>query len=151
MVDSEGHDSMTILTFSKINFFKTSESTIVIQVSKVTSGEIYRTTLLVGYVKEVDILLGNFNINSIKNEASAGVSNFLTEYKLVVSEPTHMEGGLLDHLYLMKQFLVRKHVNSTIKNIYFSDQDAVKIHIQKENSEKIDKDIDFAISYCSSC
>ena len=46
----------------------------------------------------------------------------------------------------MKQFLVGKHVNPTVKNTYFSDHDTVKIHIQKENREEIDRDIDFTIS-----
>ena len=51
----------------------------------------------------------------------------------------------------MKQFLVGKHVNSTVKNIYLSDHDVLKIHIQKENREEIDGDLDISISYCSSC
>ena len=84
-------------------------------------------------VKKVNILLGDFNINALSKEAYAGVSNVLIRYKLMVSEPTFMDGGLLDQLYLMKRFLVRKHVNSTVKIIYFLDHDAVKIHIQKEN------------------
>ena len=95
--------------------------------------------------KKVDILLRDFNINALSNEAYAGVSNVLTRYKLMVSEPTPMDGGLLDHLYLMKHFLVRKHVNCTVNIIYFLDHDAVKIHIQKKNREEIDGDIDFAI------
>ena len=40
------------------------------------------------------------------------------------------------------QFLVGKHLNSTVKNICFSDHDATKIHIQEE----IHQGIDFAIS-----
>ena len=51
----------------------------------------------------------------------------------MVSEPTHMDGVLLDHLYSMKQFLLKKCKFHTVKNIYISDHDAVKIHIQKEN------------------
>ena len=58
---------------------------------------------------------------------------FLQNIKVMVSELTQMDGGLLDYLSLMKQFLVAKHVNFTVQNIYFSAHDAVKIHIQKEN------------------
>ena len=37
----------------------------------------------------------------------------------MVSEPTHMDGVLLDHLYSMKQFLLKKCKFHTVKNIYF--------------------------------
>ena len=60
----------------------------------------------------------------------------------MVSEPTHMDGCLSDHSYFMIQFVVRKHVNSTVKNIFISDQDAVKFDIQKINRKDIDRDID---------
>lgn len=76
---------------------------------------------------------------------------FLKNIKLMVSELTQMDGGLLDYLYLMKQFSVGKHVNFTVQNIHFSDHHAVKIHIQKENLDEIDRDTDFAIFQCSSC
>ena len=39
--------------------------------------------------------------------------------KLMVSEPTQMVGGLLSYLSFIKQFLLGKHVNSAVKNIYF--------------------------------
>ena len=87
-------------------------------------------------VKEVDIFVEDFNINALSNEAYTGVNNVPTGYKLMVSEPTYMDEGLLDHLYLMKQFLVGKQVNSTVKNKYFSDHDALKIRIQEKKTEK---------------
>ena len=90
-------------------------------------------------------MLGDFNINALSNEPYAGVSNVFTEYKLMVSEPTYMDVGLLDHLYLMKEILFGKQVTSTVKNIYFSYNNAVKIHIQKRNKEEIDRDMDFSV------
>ena len=68
-------------------------------------------------VKKVDISLGDFNINTLSKEAYADVSNVLTEYTLTVSEATYMDESLLDHLYLMEQFSVHKHVKSAVKNI----------------------------------
>ena len=86
------------------------------------------------------------SINILGNEAYADVSNVLTECKLMVSDPTQMDEGLLDHLCLMKQFLVGKYVNSAVKNTYFSDHDLVKLHIQRESREEINKYTDFAVS-----
>ena len=97
-------------------------------------------------VKKIDILLGDVNINALSNEPYAGVSNAFTEYKFMVSEPTYINVDLLDHLYLMKKFLFGKHVTSAVKNIYFSDHDAVKIHIHKGKREEIDRDMDFSVS-----
>ena len=97
-------------------------------------------------VKKIDILLGDVNINALNNEPYAGVSNAFTEYKFMVSEPTYINVDLLDHLYLMKQFLFGKHVTSTVKNTYLSDHDAVKIQIQKGKKEEIDRDMDFSVS-----
>ena len=51
------------------------------------------------------------NVNLVKLHASA--------CNLLVSEPAHVVGGLLNNLYFTKLFLVGKHVNSTVKNIYF--------------------------------
>ena len=98
--------------------FTTSKSCTTMQVSKVASEGIYGTALLID-VKKVDVLLGDFNINVLSNETYAGVSNVLREYKLIVREPKHSNGGLMDHLYLMKQFLVEKHLKSHSKEYIF--------------------------------
>ena len=76
-------------------------------------------------VNEIDLLFGDFNINALSKEDYTGAKN-----------------DLLDHLYLMRQCLVGKLKNFIVKNIYFPEYDAVKIHNQKESRE----DIDFTIS-----
>ena len=46
----------------------------------------------------------------------------------MVKKPTHLDGTLLDHIYLHKLF-PSKNVKVVVKNIYFSDHDAVKLQI----------------------
>ena len=46
----------------------------------------------------------------------------------MVREPTHLDKMLLNHSYLHKLF-PSKNVNVVVKNIYFSDHDAVKSQI----------------------
>ena len=53
---------------------------------------------------------------------------------LVVTGPTHLNGGLLDHVYLLKSF-PRMNVNSFVKNVYFSDHDAVKLKILAKGND----------------
>ena len=72
-------------------------------------------------VNEIDLLFGDFNINALSKEDYTGAKN-----------------DLLDHLYLMRQCLVGKLKNFIVKNIYFPEYDAVKIHNQKESREGID-------------
>ena len=55
----------------------------------------------------------------------------------MVKEPNHLDGGLLDHVYLLKSFPTMN-VNSFVKNIYFSDHDAVKFQILSEGNDEID-------------
>ena len=55
----------------------------------------------------------------------------------MVKEPIHLDGGLLGHVYLLKSF-PRMSVNLFVKNIYFSDHDAVKLQILAEGNDEID-------------
>ena len=55
----------------------------------------------------------------------------------MVKEPIHLDGGLLGHVYLFKSF-PRMSVNLFVKNIYFSDHDAVKLQILAEGNDEID-------------
>lgn len=47
-------------------------------------------------------------------------------YEIVVREPAHLNGGLLDHVYIYKMFLRKKRVNAIAKNVYSTVHDAVK-------------------------
>ena len=60
----------------------------------------------------------------------------MSNYDLKVSEPTHLDGALLDPVYIKKSSENDKHVTSLVNNVYFSDHDAVKVQIRfKDNSQ----------------
>lgn len=84
-------------------------------------------------------LLGNFNIYPLSNEVHADIDNVLTEYVVMVTEPTHNDGGLLDHMYLQIQFLMGKQANSKLNSVNISDYDAVKTNILKEEELEDDR------------
>ena len=79
-------------------------------------------------VRKIHILLGDFNIDAFDSDACAKLHGILSNYRVVVKEPTHLDGALLDHVYLHKLF-PSKNVNVVVKNISFSDHDAVKVQI----------------------
>lgn len=69
----------------------------------------------------------------------ADIDNVLTEYVVMVTEPTHNDGGLLDHMYLQIQFLMGKQANSKLDSVHISDYDAVKTNILKEEELEDDR------------
>ena len=56
-----------------------------------------------------------------------------------------MNRGLLDHVYIAKSFCTDKVSNTVIKNIHFSDRDAVKFQIKCKMLDNMDENIDFTI------
>ena len=91
----------------------------------------------------IDVLLWDFNIDALDEVAYRRLKDTLSSYNLKVLEPTHLDGALLDHVYLHKTFEHDKLVMSVVNNIYFSDHDAVTVQLRfRQNS---DNDIDFNI------
>ena len=82
--------------------------------------------------KNIDILLGNFNINAIHY---ALLNMTLQRFQMIVTEPTDTGGGLIDHVYLGNSFMENKQASSLMRSIYFSDHDAFKCKIYLNNSE----------------
>ena len=81
--------------------------------------------------KNPDILLGDFNINALCTDSYSNLRHMLTNDKLFVSQPTHLDGALLDHVYIADSFSAHK-TTVVIKTIYFSDHDAVILHIPQQ-------------------
>jgi len=76
----------------------------------------------------VDIILGDFNVNAL--DENNYFLEYLTEYEQVVTEPTHISGSLIDHIYVHKNNLFQSFdIETMVKNIYFSDHDAIKLKI----------------------
>ena len=99
LVDSEDHDIMAILTFSKIKFSLRPVRVALLHRSQKSPVRAFTGQLSwLANIKKVDILLGDFSTNALSNEAYADISNVLTEYKLMISDLIRMDGGLLDHI-----------------------------------------------------
>ena len=95
--------------------------------------------------EKADILLGDFNLDALCYDSCNPLQQRLENYKLLVSEPTHMDGGLLDHVYIARSFSTNKLLATVIKNVYFSDHDAVKLQIKCKRLDNMDENIDFTI------
>lgn len=76
----------------------------------------------------IDVILGDFNVNALSEENY--FLDYLTEYKQVVTEPTHISGSLIDHIYVHKNLFNTFDVETLVKIVYFSDHDAIKLKIR---------------------
>ena len=72
----------------------------------------------------IEIIVGDFNIDA-QEPTNADLNGILSSYEMIVNEPTHLAGGLLDHVYLKRSFISEKEVTSFVKDIYFSDHDGI--------------------------
>ena len=77
----------------------------------------------------IDILLGDFNINYFDSEDFC--NRALSDFTMIVTEATHIDGALLDHVYVRKQLLATVNVVPLVKHVFYSDHDIVKIKLSK--------------------
>ena len=78
---------------------------------------------------EVHIILGDFNIDAYNNRNIA-LQEILQQYKMIVNDPTHLSGSLLDHVYIRNDLLeMASSIECIVKCIFFSDHDAVKFKL----------------------
>ena len=75
----------------------------------------------------IHIILGDFNINAFT--PNIRLTRILHDYKMIVNVPTHLSGSLLDHVYVKETMLQDMNLEVTLKNVYFSDHDAVKFKL----------------------
>ena len=89
-------------------------------------------------------MLADFNINALCTDSYSSLRHIFTNYKLLVSQPTHLDRALLDHVNIADSFSRHK-TTVVIKNIYFSDHDAVILHISPNKNNDVNENIDFNV------
>ena len=78
--------------------------------------------------KNIDIILGDFNIDA-SSPRYDNLRILLMNFKLVVNKPTHLSGGLIDHIYIHEDFINGKQFHAYVKNVFFSDHDAIRLNV----------------------
>ena len=93
----------------------------------------FHTTEEINRQNEVNIILGDFNINII--EGNQMISTVLSNYTEIGREPMDIFGSLIDHVYIQNGFLESVNATSLIVGVYFSDHDAERFCISNELCE----------------
>ena len=68
---------------------------------------------------EINIVLGNFNLDALDPGLFEQIRNTLSKFCLVNSNSTHLNGSLIDQVYVRKKFLDISHVNVADLNVFF--------------------------------
>ena len=77
-------------------------------------------------INSIDILAEDFNYDLLKVSENEVVDIF-ADHAQTVNKPTHISGSLTDHVYIKKTLMEEFSTNETVKNIYFSDHDALTL------------------------
>lgn len=82
-------------------------------------------------VRETDIILGDFNINLLKESNEKEMLQYhLRDFQQIVEGPTHVDGGLIDHVYIRKSLLEKFSAECITVCLNLSDHDAVTMRVQ---------------------
>ena len=128
LLEHDKHEGISLLKLRKHGVCDFTIAMIYRQPSVVLNTTFYDHIAQLVSQENIDILLGDLNINALDSRNDV-LGYVLSQYVLLVDEPTHISGGLIDHVYVKKSFLENKTVLSSVRSVFFSDHDAVKFSI----------------------
>ena len=123
--------SATLITVKKRHFLNPLNILLLYRKNKSAIQElVYLIQHITSHVdNELHIILGDFNIDAYTNK-NTEFREILNPYKLIIDEPTHLSGALLDHVYIRKDVLeLASSIECIVKCIFFSDHDAIKFQL----------------------
>ena len=85
-------------------------------------------------IKKNTLIIGDFNFCYL--EKTNNLRNYLDElgFMQLVSSATHINGGLLDQVYIQQVKDIKGAMVEQMSN-YYSDHDTITVHIQQEEQE----------------
>ena len=80
--------------------------------------------------EQIQIILRDFDTDAFDSNNYTFLSSSLERHSMVSWGPALLSGSLINHVYLSNATLDKSQANATIKNIYFSDHDAVNLKLR---------------------
>ena len=77
-----------------------------------------------------DVILGNFNLNTLHQQVFQDISSVLSNFQLISHNCTHLHGSHIDQVFVPKSFLQTNIANNVVIITYFSDHHAVCVNFQ---------------------
>ena len=80
------------------------------------------------------LILGDFNCSGLVNADNAIARSIANSgFIQAVQKPTHIQGGLIDHIYV-SHHIAPELLQVTQKAVYYTDHDVMELSIAGENS-----------------
>ena len=90
--------------------------------------EFVRYLTYLAITKHVDLILGDFNEDFLLNERPITTSLQSLGFTQIVSEPTHIRGACLDHIYIRNNQNSFPNFDVLLNSVYFSDHDSIVLY-----------------------
>ena len=78
--------------------------------------------------KHVDLILGDFDEDSLLNERPITTSLQALGFAQIVSEPTHIRSACLDQIYIRNNQDNFPNFDALLNGVYFSDHDSIVLY-----------------------
>ena len=79
-------------------------------------------------INKTTFILGDFNLNISCDETSVLYKNMSNSgFSQIVKEPTHNQGGIIDHCYVSKNVLVNN-LKLIQKSVFYTDHDILEVN-----------------------
>ena len=122
-------EGISIFNVSKTVFSNTSVTIALLYRQQNCSSSNFQNIVVYLVNQGIDIIMGDFNINFLDTTAFAPLIDTLHLYEQIVTEPTHLDGGLIDHVHIRKNLLINIDISTMVCNVYFTDHDSVKFSL----------------------
>ena len=129
VIEYDHSPGFTVLTFRKPSFSDKVFSLLLLYKNTKLAKDVFlcRLSALLMDFNSFDLILGDFNINGFEEDPL--LSRVMSNYKLMVDFSTHLDGKMLDHIYVHKDLLDIFRFRTIRKCVNISDHDAIKINI----------------------
>ena len=130
ILDHDQFSGFSIVTFKKDSFSEKEFLLLLLYRSSRVPLNVFLCQLanfIVTY--KIDFVIGDFNMNGLDAEACSLLNEVMSEYQLFVNYPTHIDGALLDHVYVSKDILKHFDIITLRRCVNISDHDALKIKL----------------------
>ena len=119
----------SVVTFKKNSFNDKVFSVLLVYKNSKITNEVFLCHLsnfLMDF-NSFDLILGDLNING--SDENPLLTRVLSDYKMLTDFPTHLDGSMLDHIYVHKDLLDSFKFRTIRKCVNISDHDSIKLNI----------------------
>ena len=132
IIEYDHSPCFSLVKFKKPEFTEKEFNILVLYKSSRTHRDVFNYSLA-QFIERypIDFILGDFNRDGFNEELDPVLAGILQNFVLVTNFPTHIDGNMLDQIWVHKEIMTIHKVHVLRKCVNLSDHDAVKISIAR--------------------